>query len=398
MAGRYKVIVNDNLPPSAFAPLQLPHPLTTRTSLPAYHDRQMTITLSRNVPLSRLYALSNELLLHISSFLPLSSQLSLSITCQHFRRLLHERLGISVILAFSPLTTGRDWTLHPRPEFVCQLEHERQLYLSLVEPLNTATFWCSYCKRQQPNSSFTTRMQHTQRHLRRCRAAEAVMWICPHQQISHETIQSALTGIPQTATCSDTYHQVWITPGDVSIQRTLRNNTSPEQTMLPYSHLKKLMKARHVHICPHLRISDQKVYERAQSNHNLFALSTPRRFKERLKAAARTSKMQMKRLGRTPGTYNPVPAEENICKKCETRWHWEMRDHRFLYLVIHRPFAEERVGVGHPRWINQAMPPEEGERLEREWEDDERAFEVQMAWENDERICKRYGVRMVNYT
>ncbi|KAL8778729.1 MAG: hypothetical protein Q9213_007282 [Squamulea squamosa] len=194
-------------------------------------------------------------------------------------------------------------------------------------------------------------------------------------------MRCALITLPETEACSDEYHEVWMTPTEMTIDITLRN-TSLEQTLLPYSNLKKLMKARQAHICPHLRMSDKKVYERAQSNQEIFALSRPRRFKERLKAAARTSKMQIRRLGRTPGTFNLSPLEDNICKKCGTRWYWEMEDPGYVHLVVHRLFP--RVGelrVEHPRWINQAVPPEQGEGLEREWEDDLRTFEVQMARE-----------------
>lgn len=363
------------LPPGAFAPFFLP-PYHYETSLPQHHDRKMVSGLSWSLPPSRLYPLPNEVLLHIASFLPLSSQLALSITCQHFRRLFHERLGLSVMLVFRtlfPSCKSGSWDVRPFTHHY--LGHERKIYLSLVERLDTSTLWCSYCTRHHSKSSFTLRMQQTQRHLRRCRNAEAVIWICPHRSIDHETMQSARTGIAQDSLYCDGSHSVQTSPEGVQIERQIRYLHNGETTV-PYTQLKRLMKARDVHVCPHLLFSSKQVYKAAKTPFSpLFTLSPLRCLKEHVRTALLTSKKQLEQLGRSPGSRSSIPTDSSTCQECRTYWHWTLNQQDVLSLIINRPFANADA-VDDPQWISQTVPPEQVEVLEKEWKDDIDAFEV----------------------
>ncbi|KAL8916857.1 MAG: hypothetical protein Q9172_006074 [Xanthocarpia lactea] len=375
------------------------------TSLPGHDDRQMAPGLSRNTPTIGLYTLPNELLLDIASYLHLSSQLALSITCQRIRRLLHKHHGLSVRLAFRSLVPVPD---SDAPDF---LARQRQLYLSLVEPKDTPTLWCSYCKSHQPLSSFTPDMRNTQRHLRRCHNAAALMWICPHVSIDHHAILPALTGSPSLSDeevfeqywyyvekycevaesgltepikkkkylalmaeersqnqdrrnsarpCNDKYHNVWITPMGVQHIRALRLGSEGQTTRkIAYLQLKQLMQLRHAHICPHLRMSDKQLYQSAKSNLEVVTLSGFRRVKEFAKAAARTRKIQLRRLGMWP-----LAKHECGCGKDNE-----------VFLSVNRPLAVG-LGIDHPRWLNQTVLPEQMVQLEREWKEDIRAFEA----------------------
>ena len=343
-----------------------------------HHNRRTTYGLSRNKPSSRLFALPNEVLLHIASFLPLNSQLALSITCQHFRRLFYERLGLTVVLAFrtqQPSCKSGSWVVHH------YLGYERRLYLSLVERLDASTLWCSYCTCHHPQASFAPRMKRTQRHLRRCRNAEAVMWICPQRSVDHETMKSARTGIAQGSLYGRRSHSVQTRPEGIRIERPIRYFHHGE-TSIPYPHLKSLMKARPVHLCPHLRFSSQQVYKAAKSLHPiLFTLSPFHRLKEHVRTVLVKSKKQLKELaGRSPGSRTPTTptttSSSNTCPECKTHWHWTLNDeHDVLSLIITRPFAPTN-SVDDPQWVHQTVSPLQVEALEKEWEDDLDAFEL----------------------
>ncbi|KAI4220380.1 MAG: hypothetical protein L6R36_007667 [Xanthoria steineri] len=335
----------------------------------------MPFGLSWNKPWSHLFALPNEVILHIASFLPLSSQLALSITCQHFRRLFYERLGLTVVLAFStqqPSCKSGSWVVHH------YLGHERRVYLSLVERLDASTLWCSYCTCHHPRSSFGLRMQRTQRHLRRCRNAEAVMWICPQRLVDHETMKSARTGIAQGSLYCRRSHSVQIRPEGIQIERPIRYLHHGE-TSIPYTQLKTLMKRRSVHLCPHLLFSSQQVYKAAKSPHPvLFTLSPFRRLKEHLKSALEKSKRHLKGLGRSSGSRTPTTptTNSNTCPECKTHWHWTLNDkHDVLSLIITRPFATTN-SVDDPQWVHQTVSPPQVEELAKEWGDDLDAFEL----------------------
>ena len=338
-----------------------------------HHDRRMTYGLSWSKPSSHLFALPNEVFLHIASFLPLSSQLALSITCQHFRRLFYERLGLTVVLAFrtqQPSCKSGSWVVHH------YLGYERRLYLSLVERLDASTLWCSYCTCHHPQASFAPRMKQTQRHLRRCRNAEAVMWICPQRSVDHETMKSARTGIAQGSLYCRRSHNVQTRPEGIQIERPIRYLHHGE-TSIPYPQLKSLMKARPVHLCPHLLFSSQQVYKAAKSPHPvLFTLSPFRRLKEHLKTVLEKSKKQLKELGLGSRTSTPTTNSSNTCPECKTHWHWTLNDeHDVLSLIITRPSAPTN-SVDDPQWTNQTVSPPQVEELEKEWEDDLDAFEL----------------------
>lgn len=272
-----------------------------------------------------------------------------------------------------PSCKSGSWDVRPFTHHY--LGHERQIYLSLVERLDTSTLWCSYCACHHPKSSFALRMQQTQRHLRRCRNAEAVIWICPHRSIDHETMQSARTGIAQDSLYCDGSHNVQTSPEGIQIDRPIRYLHNGETT-IPYTQLKRLMKARHVHICPHLLFRSKQVYKAAKTPYSaLFTLSPLRRLKEHARTALQTSIRQFKELGRSPGPRNSIPMDSSTCQECKTQWHWTLNQQDVISLIINRPFANAD-GVDDPQWISQTVSSEQVDGLEKEWKDDIDAFEV----------------------
>ncbi|KAL8732965.1 MAG: hypothetical protein Q9166_002363 [cf. Caloplaca sp. 2 TL-2023] len=358
--------------PASFAPRLLPHPLSTSTSLPPGHDRQTALALSRNIPTSRLYRLPNEVLLHITSFLPLSAQLVLSITCQHLRRLLHQRLDLTVMLAFKSIVNST--------QYIVPLENERQIYLSLVEPIDTPALWCTYCSDYHPRSEFTPHMATGWRMHRKCKNAEGVMWICPHLGIDHQSMRSIRHRPPHPNACSDMNHRVWMMPQGVSLERPIWFMPPGEETMA-YGQLKELMRERRGYVCPHLDMDDKVVHKAAKTRSGdggLFTLSRWQSIKAAADRAIDTSRIQLRGLGRGSGGSNTLDCrEKRMCKVCGAVVDYVLRADRYLCLVVWRPFAQ-RVAVDHPWWVGQIVLREEAEWLEGKWREDERVFDRAM--------------------
>ncbi|KAL8749357.1 MAG: hypothetical protein Q9199_007738 [Rusavskia elegans] len=136
------------------------------------------------------------------------------------------------------------------------------------------------------------------------------------------------------------------------------------------------MKARHVHLCPHLLFSSKQVYKAAKTRYSaLFTISPLRRLKEHARTALQTSKKQLEQLGRSPGSRSSIPTDSSTCQECKTHWHWTLNQQDVLSLIINRPFANADR-VDDPQWISQTVSPEQVEVLEKEWKDDIDAFEV----------------------
>ncbi len=181
--------------------------------------------------------------------------------------------------------------------------------------------------------------------------------------------------------CNDKYHNVWMTPMGVQHIRALRLGSEGQTTRkIPYLQLKQLMQLRHAHICPHLRMSDKQVYQSAKSKPELVALSGFHHFKELAKAAARTRTMQLGRLVTWPlgGEHKYWCCSccpKDRCKKCGATWHFFMTSlNQDLFLSVQRPFIVS--GMDDPYWLKQTVLPEQAVRLDREWEEDIRAFEA----------------------
>ncbi|KAL8852800.1 MAG: hypothetical protein Q9221_002309 [Calogaya cf. arnoldii] len=222
-------------------------------------------------------------------------------------------------------------------------------------------------------------MQQTQRHLRRCRNSEAVMWICPHLYIDHGLIHRLRAiDLGQLPTCRDQSHQIQISHDEIQLQRPIRHLHNG-QTKIPYHELKHLMKSRHIHLCPHLLLSSKKVYKSAkqQSSATLFSLPLLHRIKESLTTVAKTSKTQLKNLGRSTNPAQSNNTSDSTCTECTTHWHWSLdQNTSILSIIITRPFVSPNSGLGvnNPTWIAQTVPPEDIRALKKQWDKDVYVF------------------------
>ncbi|KAI4116929.1 MAG: hypothetical protein LQ338_007636 [Usnochroma carphineum] len=384
----------------------------------------ITTTVTTTTTGPTIFSLPSELHLEIAQYLPLSSRLALTQTCQNFCQLLYRYGELCTTYAFSPLVPGPVIGLsashHPLfTENIDELERERQVFLSYVErdefqaaelffgkkkktsvaekgkgkgkdgekqrkkKVATGGVWCSYCQDYHPVWLFTEHMLKAWRHERKCKGAEGKMWVCPHKQFDHQSVRDFTCSAG--GCCGDETHCAYVNLDGVVIVRPVmalgRGWEKDPRKRPSYGEFKAAIKDRNVRICPHLRMKDRMVYGAAAGEklweEHFFKKSCGRLVDQGLGKIGEgllklLTALEEKLTGekRDEGL---LPRGKRSCGFCDTSWEFKLLG-KDISLMIYRPFVHSH-GVCHPAWYDQVASPGEMEELDEEWKMDAEKFE-----------------------
>ena len=296
--------------------------------------------------IANLEVLPIELLSEVWKSLPLSSQLSLSYTCRHFRFYSLDS-GCSIKSLFpTRQPTENNTSCSPEQwDFLCILERDQsQAHSRDLAP----TALCSSCKAQHPVTLFSQNQLHRDASERQCVGRQGKLWLCPHTQLSSAPLDMT-RGWNEITKCADVHHQVRIEWTAAILERSILSCT--DEWEIREADIREALEGLEFDICPHLRINDPsipKLYSVSKHVRNTFD-----------KLACSCSAL-----------CRASPSQQ--CEVCNIRLGFGFRSldwapfHSVLYLRIRRhlpPFYDPT----DPNWLIQIASPSKMESLNQQW-------------------------------
>lgn len=358
-------------------------PFSSGEEMPMIRLKRMTKVADVKRKQVGLPDLPTEIILIIAHYLPPSSLLSLSYTCQVIRN----KMGVSIEhslgkkdnkmqlsrsafgtnLPYLIGVTGRDlrWSL---PTMVPNVHRSERLELLRMldrdGKLPPSKAVCSGCADTHDRSLFSSESLAQPSNERRCLGSAGRLWICPHWILDHNLVTTSAE--PRGShMCGKRWVSVLAVPGEFAEPAVIwpiavlrRNNDAPPSKKL----VDDLLARTDLSVCKHLRFADSFVSR-------LYSPDCKRLWAGR--SDPRCGCSTCVRQSPPPDlAAHPDVIQNGKCESCGTRIHFfispDIYRRETLHLAVKRNVTGFR-GCTDPAWIERVNGPGEFEELERRW-------------------------------